>query len=198
MSPRSKELSKKMKAESRGAILGAALELFARKGYSATTTDQIARKARVSKGLIFNHFPSKQDLLLTIIYEEFDLLVPVLEVWTDGQSPKEKFVALVNTWIDLLKNKPLLIRLTLQLNLDEEYRKLMKKRGKQYLELYAERMRALLVRLGSQTPELDAYLLSLIFDGFASNYTVAPDLFPLDEVKDHFVEIMLSRWKKRR
>ena len=198
MSPRSKELSRQMKAESRRAIIAAALELFAKKGFSATTTEQIARKAKVSKGLIFNHFPSKQEILLAIINEEFDRLLPVLQESTDGHPPKERFVALVDTWMALLKSKPLLIRLTLQLNLDDEYRKLMRKKGKQYLEIYSERMRGLLLQLGSQTPELDAYLLSLIFDGFASNYTVAPDLFPLDDVKNHFVEIMLSRWKKRK
>jgi AcrR family transcriptional regulator len=198
MSPRSKELSKQMKAKSRSAVVAAAVELFAKKGFSATTTEQIARKAKVSKGLIFTHFASKQDILLSILSEEFDRLLPVLQETTESHPPKEQFLALVDSWMDLLKSNPLLVRLSLQLNLDDEYRKLMKKRGKQYLEIYSARMRGLLLQLGSQTPELDAYLLSLIFDGFASNYTLAPDLFPLDEVKNHFVEIMLSRWKKRK
>jgi len=198
MSPRSKELSKQMKAESRSAIIAAALELFAKKGFSATTTEQIAKRARVSKGLIFAHFPTKQEILLTIVDEEFDRLLPNSHEDTDAQSPKERFVSLVDSWMDMLKNKPLLVRLTLQLNLDDEYRKLMKKKGKRYVEIYFDRMRALLVQLGSKNPDLDSYLLSMLFDGFASNYTVAPDLFPIDEIKNYFVEIMLARWKRRR
>jgi AcrR family transcriptional regulator len=187
-----------MKAESRSAIIEAALELFAKKGFSATTTEQIAGKARVSKGLIFTHFPTKQDLLLAIINEEFDRLLPGSHDANDAHSPRERFISLVDSWMDLLKNKPLLVRLTLQLNLDDEYRKLMRKKGKQYVEIYFERMRDLLVQLGSKNPYLDSYLLSLIFDGFASNYTVAPDLFPIDAVKDYFVKIMLARWKRRK
>ena len=198
MSPRSKELSRHMKAESRSAIISAALELFAKKGFSATTTEQIAKKAKVSKGLIFTHFPTKQEILLAIINEEFDRLLPTSLENNDTQSPKERFIFLVDSWMDMLKNKPLLVRLTLQLNLDDEYRKLMRKKGKQYVEIYSERMRDLLIQLGSKNPDLDSYLLSMVFDGFASNYTVAPDLFPIDAIKNYFVEIMLSRWKKRK
>jgi AcrR family transcriptional regulator len=198
MSPRSKEVSRQMKADSRSAIITAALELFAKKGFSATTTEQIAKKARVSKGLIFNHFPTKQEILLAIIDEEFGRLLPNSHENTDAQSPKERFNSLVNSWMDMLRNKPLLVRLTLQLNLDDEYRKLMRKKGKQYVEIYFDRMRELLVELGSKNPDLDAYLLSMLFDGFASNYTVAPDLFPIDAIKDYFVEIMLARWKRRK
>ena len=60
MSPRSKALSEQMKAKSRSAIFSAALELFAKKGFSSTTADEIARKAKVSKGLIFSHFSTKK------------------------------------------------------------------------------------------------------------------------------------------
>jgi AcrR family transcriptional regulator len=197
MSPRSKEVSRQMKADSRSAIITAALELFAKKGFSATTTEQIAKKAKVSKGLIFTHFHTKQEILLAIIIEEFEKLMLVSYEKADAQSPKERFLFLVNSWTDILKNKPLVVRLTLQLNLDDEYRKLMKKKGKQYIEIYFERMRELLAQLGSKNPDLDSYLLSTVFDGLASNYTVAPDLFPIDEIKNYFVDIMLAQWKRR-
>ena len=43
-------------------ILDAALPLFARKGFAATTTKEIAQAAGVSEALIFKHFPSKASL----------------------------------------------------------------------------------------------------------------------------------------
>lgn len=46
----------------RRAILDAALPLFARKGFAATTTREIAQAAGVSEALIFKHFPSKTSL----------------------------------------------------------------------------------------------------------------------------------------
>ena len=44
-------------------ILSAALELFANEGFNATSTNQIAKKAGVSEGLIFKHFKNKKGLL---------------------------------------------------------------------------------------------------------------------------------------
>ena len=47
-------------------ILSAALELFAEKGYAATSTGAIAKTAGVAEGLIFKHFRSKKELLLQL------------------------------------------------------------------------------------------------------------------------------------
>lgn len=49
------------------AILEAATELFAEKGYAGTSTSEIANKAEVAEGTIFKHFKSKKGLLLAIV-----------------------------------------------------------------------------------------------------------------------------------
>jgi AcrR family transcriptional regulator len=55
-----------MQEESRAKILGAALELFAEKGFEHTSMSAIARRAGVSQGLTYNYFAGKDDLLLAI------------------------------------------------------------------------------------------------------------------------------------
>jgi len=50
-------------------ILQAALQLFAKEGYYATSTSKIAKVAEVSEGLIFRHFGNKGGLLQTILNE---------------------------------------------------------------------------------------------------------------------------------
>lgn len=54
--------------ERKAAIIVAAMELFARKGFSGTTTKDLARAAGVSEALIFSHFPSKEDLYKNVQY----------------------------------------------------------------------------------------------------------------------------------
>ncbi len=49
--------------EKQDKILSSALELFANEGFNATSTNQIAKKAGVSEGLIFKHFKNKKGLL---------------------------------------------------------------------------------------------------------------------------------------
>ncbi len=49
------------------AIRAAALDLFARKGFSAARLDDVAAAAGVAKGTIYLYFSSKQDLLEAIV-----------------------------------------------------------------------------------------------------------------------------------
>jgi AcrR family transcriptional regulator len=58
-------------------ILGAAEELFAAHGFAKTTVDEIAAAAGVSKGLVYDHYPSKEALLGAV----WDRLVAA---WTEA------------------------------------------------------------------------------------------------------------------
>jgi AcrR family transcriptional regulator len=59
--------------ETRARILDAALEAFARYGYDGTSVSEICRRAGVTKGGFYHHFPSKQALFLEL-----------LERWLEG------------------------------------------------------------------------------------------------------------------
>jgi AcrR family transcriptional regulator len=48
-------------------IIIAAIESFSNKGYAATSTSEIAKKAGVAEGTIFRHYKTKKDLLLSIV-----------------------------------------------------------------------------------------------------------------------------------
>ncbi len=48
-------------------IILAAIESFSEKGYAATSTSEIAKKAGVAEGTIFRHYKTKKDLLLNIV-----------------------------------------------------------------------------------------------------------------------------------
>jgi AcrR family transcriptional regulator len=197
MSPRSKKLSEEMRTKTREAILGASLELFAKRGYSATTTEQIARQAGISKGLIFTHFATKQDILLAIFDEQFERVMPQFFRDADRRPAKERLLSLIDAWLEFIKSDPLLVRFSLQLNLDDEYRELMKnEKTKAYFENFVAQMTKLIKDAGSDKPELDTFVFMFMFDGIVANYTVAPDLFPIDAIKDHLVDMVISRWKK--
>ena len=59
---------KRLTAEARReAILEAALEVFARRGYNGSSIDEIAQTAGISKALIYEHFPSKRELHVSLI-----------------------------------------------------------------------------------------------------------------------------------
>ena len=47
-------------------ILSVAIELFSEKGYEATATSEIAKKAKVAEGTIFRYYKTKKELLFAI------------------------------------------------------------------------------------------------------------------------------------
>lgn len=53
-------------------IVDAAFELFRTAGFDATTMDVIAEKAEVSRGTLFNYFPTKDSLLMPYANELFN------------------------------------------------------------------------------------------------------------------------------
>ncbi|MCF8032319.1 MAG: TetR/AcrR family transcriptional regulator [Desulfarculaceae bacterium] len=56
-------------------ILKAAIELFAAKGYHATSTHEIAERAELSEGIIFYYFKTKEHIMLGILEDVFEAYI---------------------------------------------------------------------------------------------------------------------------
>jgi AcrR family transcriptional regulator len=56
-------------------LLDAAMEVFVARGYHAAAMDEIAERAGVSKPVLYQHFPGKQELYLALLDESVGRLV---------------------------------------------------------------------------------------------------------------------------
>ncbi|MEV6278129.1 helix-turn-helix domain-containing protein [Nocardia sp. NPDC051832] len=72
-------LRERQRRQVRAEIQRAAFELFARKGFDAVTTEQIAAAAEISPSTYFRHVRSKEDLLLDPVREGGAGLAALLE-----------------------------------------------------------------------------------------------------------------------
>jgi AcrR family transcriptional regulator len=94
-------LRERKKAKTRAAIQAAALSLFERQGYEATTVDQIAELAEVSQSTFFRYFPTKEDVVLL---DRFD---PLLLAAFRTQPPElSAIAALRRTLRSVLRGLP--------------------------------------------------------------------------------------------
>ena len=62
----------------RQTVLEVAVNEFAANGYSATSINDIARKAHISIGSMYSYFASKEDLFLTIVNNSYFLMEKIL------------------------------------------------------------------------------------------------------------------------
>ena len=72
MCPKTVIQNKIIREEKKVLILRTALKVFAQEGYHASSVNKIANKANISKGLIYNYFESKEDLLRNIMTNIMD------------------------------------------------------------------------------------------------------------------------------
>ena len=91
-------------------IKTAAKSLFLKKGYSATTTREIAKESDINLALLNYYFTSKWKLFEIIMFETlFDFLSKMVEVYNDEKTSLEEKIKLTcEKYIDMTIAEPLL------------------------------------------------------------------------------------------
>ncbi|WP_377889964.1 TetR/AcrR family transcriptional regulator [Alkalihalobacillus sp. R86527] len=64
-------LREQKKQATRMKIINSAKELFLENGFDKTSTEQIAKHAEVGSGTVFNYFPTKSELLIEVMRDDF-------------------------------------------------------------------------------------------------------------------------------
>lgn len=172
-------------------VMLAAIHLFAQRGFSATTTAQIAKEAGVSEGTIYKYFTSKKDLLtnlmmplLTHIRDNFfanlDLTVPLDQLVTIVIKDR---LAFATSNIDLIK-----------ILLQEILTKKDFSKTFQSLASGDNGLLAMVAKLQAAYPEIDAHLSSAqiirIFLGPMVVYVGQRELFGSGK-KDQSVDLQI-------
>jgi AcrR family transcriptional regulator len=75
----------------RAGILQAAAQIFRKKGYHATSMQDIADAVKLQKASLYHHVESKQEILFSILEQALDLLIGDMRAVVDSDlSPEEK------------------------------------------------------------------------------------------------------------
>jgi AcrR family transcriptional regulator len=84
-------------------IVKAAIERFGKQGYHATTISDIAERAGVSVGLIYQYFGDKEDVLFLAIVDVLDSYLERIPLAVGGSGdPLERFRAAVHAYCSVI------------------------------------------------------------------------------------------------
>ncbi len=186
--------------QTRQAILSAAYDLIIRQGYAATSMRQIAQKAGLALGGIYNHFSSKEEVFRAIVEERhpFFQMIPLLDT-VEGDTVEEYVRNAAHTLVGELGRHPEFLNLML-VEIVEFKAKHIPHIFEKFLPLLmpiAQRMGSLEGNLRSIPPfVLVRAFLGMFFSYYITEILIArslpPDLRKLNaNAIDHFADIFL-------
>jgi len=108
-------------AERRKKILSAAVSGFASDGYDNAKMDEIAIRAGISKPVLYDHFPSKEDLYLNVLQSIRDgLIAKGQSIAEEDVEPESKFRRGVDAFFWFVEQEPQASRVLLTTPSDPE------------------------------------------------------------------------------
>ncbi|HYM01238.1 MAG TPA: TetR/AcrR family transcriptional regulator [Blastocatellia bacterium] len=190
-------------------IVEVAADLFSKKGFSGTTTKEIADCAGVSEAIIFRHFATKRDLYTAILglksRQRSGDIKAKLEGVAAEKNDREFFRLLAEDKLETYMTDSSLMRLLLFSSLEgheltDIFYESSSKEILEYLRAYIKERIA-----DGAFRDLDPALCAKAFLGMVVNHAIAQTLSPdLDDVRNAseevvncFVEIFLGGMYKR-
>jgi AcrR family transcriptional regulator len=89
--------------DTRQRLYEAAVELIAEQGFSATTVDDIALRAKVAKGTVYYNFASKTALFEELLRHGIGLLTDDFRRAVEGLAPRDAVDALIRAQLDYIR-----------------------------------------------------------------------------------------------
>ncbi len=193
MSPRTRDQFEQMRQVSEQAIKQAALELFAHRGYHSTSISQVAKEANVSKGLVYNYFESKEELLRHIVLEAAAAAEGIMELtYSKEKSPNEKIREMIEGFFNMVQANlhywKLMTSLAFQTDALSSIESTVQEKAEQHLQY----MTHIFAEKGAVEPRLEAMYFAAVLDGIAIQFMNFENDCPVDQMKNFLIEKFCS------
>lgn len=174
------------KAETRSALLEAAATVFARRGMQQASIDEVAEHAGYTKGAVYAHFESKEELFLAMLDDRFARHAEEIDdLLASDAEPEDQARMGAANFIDLISSDPEWERLFFEFSAyaarNENFRRELVARRRQLQERMAELFWRRAEELGVEPPfpmEEIARMTFAMADGIALQKLLDPESVP--------------------
>jgi AcrR family transcriptional regulator len=103
-----KKSPKRLTASARRAqLIDIGREVFAERGYGATSVEEIAARAKVSKPILYDHFGGKEGLYAVIVDRELEYIVSRITEAVASGSPRARLEKATFAYLTYVRERPL-------------------------------------------------------------------------------------------
>ena len=188
MSPRTAKQFKEIRENKSILILNSALEMFANNGYHNTSISKIAKHANISKGLLYNYFENKEDLLIKIIDRGIEKLFQSFDTNSDGILTNEEFEFFIHENFRIIKENIPYWKLYFSMFFQPEVLSIMKDKLFMKINNLLKTIEKYYKTKGVKNPAMEARMYGAFLDGISMNYIMDPENFPLEDVKKYIID----------
>ena len=197
MSPKTPEQFEVIREERKQSIINTALNLFAKQGFDKTSISRIAKDAGISKGLIYNYFDSKEDLLKAVIWDAIRKMPDFFN------NPPEEFVKpekYLEEFIEAMKITAVedyeFWKLYTEMSFHLLYKPDLMAELEEAFSFFLESFQKLFQALSPENPEMEMRKFGALLDGVFLHMIYYDD-YPIDEVLDSIHEDYKAKIAKR-
>ena len=192
MSPRTPEQFEEIRKTRKMLILDTALELFANEGFYKTSISDIAEKAGISKGLIYNYFESKEALIQTIASDGIDNLLENFDPNSDNILTKEELQYFIEQNFVILQKNVHFWKLYFGIIVQPQVLKLVEKElMRLFIPLY-KMLENYFKSHGEKNPAAEARFFGAMIEGVYMNYVMDPKYFPIEDIKQKIIDLYIK------
>ncbi|MFO8009811.1 MAG: TetR/AcrR family transcriptional regulator [Dehalococcoidia bacterium] len=168
---------KQKSVQRKNQIIEAAAELFSQSGYHGVSVDEIARSAGVSKGNLYWHFRSKEEIFRQMFeHLTIPLFEPLLQILDKEMPPQEKLRALAWNCVETAEANPEVIRFGWQLAAQPELEEMFTSGYREWINPFIERVTPLFAQIGESRPEQVARFCVLALDALMGIAVMMPGM----------------------
>ncbi|MED3759594.1 MULTISPECIES: TetR/AcrR family transcriptional regulator [Peribacillus] len=188
--PRTSEENDRIRQASKEKIRAAAMELFIKQGYYATSISDIAKQAGISKGLLYNYYKGKEELLSEMVEDRIKEVAEVMEEAFTLNTPREQLEHIINGAIDNIHQKPEVHRFYLHLQTQPESDEELIKYSHLIIEENARQFEfqcKIFESMGETEPRKRSLYFSSVLQGIMLMISTYQQGFPIEEIKNQII-----------
>ena len=192
MTPRKPEKFAKMREKSRELILSKAMAIFAEHGYYKASIEMIAKAAGISKGLIYNYFKSKDELLESVFMDGFSYFDEIVKLDQAEISAYNKLEKILTNFTQSLQGNLSFWKLYQNVISQPEISHKLTKFKEYYESVFGPLLMGIFVELfGNEMTEMEIQIEVMLFaallDGIAFDYVIMGEEYPLDAISQRLL-----------
>ena len=188
MAPRTSEQYEELRQERKSEILDAALHLFAEEGYHSASVSKIATKANISKGLMYNYFHSKEEVLKSLTIDLFEYAMDIMKITPGEVITDERFKEIIALSVDIPLEEPQRWKLYMSLVFQKDIAELIMKEMKTRMGPYMMSMMTYFNSKDYDDPMAMMRYFSAVLDGVQLHCLLDPEHFPAEKAKQYLIE----------